>query len=276
LKDKIRRHGLKLGVLVLSLLTLVLVAAVPGWAQSSSTSTASPSAPAVHTLEGKVTAVAQDKSSFTIQNGNQSPVTVLVDSHTLYFVVPAGRAAGDIRNPVQGDSNVPPGLKDRVQGDNRGNSPAKPSITTPTVTPALKPAQIPPNWKNDLSFLNLFNRQAAFSDIQVGDSVIARARVSDNLAQQVLIIKAPVIQNIKGTISGLVGNSITITPISGAPVTLTWDINTHFDLKGLIIVQQGQNVVATYNHNTLVAQIVNVLLPVPSPTATLSPGVTTH
>jgi hypothetical protein len=264
MKERIRRNGLKFGILVLSLLTLVLVAAVPGWAQSSPTptSTGSPVPPSVHTLEGKVTAVAADNTSFIIQSGNQTAVIIFVDASTMYFMVPVGRAIGDVKNPVQGANSLR----------------SKPNAAAPTVSPAIRPAQIPPDWKNDLSFLNLFNKQAAFSNIRVGDRVIVRAQVTGNLAKQVLIIEAPVIQNIKGTISALVGNSITITPVSGVAVVLTWDANTHFNLKGLIIVQIGQSAVATYNHNTMTAQNVNIQLPVPSPTATgtVSPGPLTH
>ena len=261
MKERIRSNGLKIGILVLSLFTLILVAAVPGWAQSP-TSTASPTAPSVHTLEGKVTAVAADNKSFIIQSGNQTAVTVVVDANTMYFMVPVGRAIGDVKNPIQGANSLR----------------SKPNAATPTVSPAIRPAQIPPDWKSDLSFLNLFNKQAAFSNIQVGDRVIVRAQVTGNLAKQVLIIKAPVIQNIKGTISALTSTSITITPASGAAVTLVWDANTHFNLKGLIIVQIGQSAVATYNHNTMTAQNVNIQLLAPSPTATgtVSPGALTH
>lgn len=275
MKEKIRNNGLKIGILVLTLFTLMLVAAVPGWAQSTPTptSTGSPVPPSVHTLEGKVTVVAADSTSFIIQSGNQTAVTIFVDASTMYFMVPVGRAIGDVKNPVQGANNMPPGIKDRVAGNATGNSQSKPNAAAPTVSPSIRPAQIPPDWKSDLSFLNLFNKQAAFSNIQVGDRVIVRAQVTGNLAKQVLIIKAPVIQNIKGTISALTSTSITITPASGAAVTLTWDSNTRFDLKGLIIVQVGQNAVATYNHNTLVAQMVNVLPPTPTPSPTASPAI---
>jgi hypothetical protein len=253
LKEKIRRHGLKLGIVFFSLLALVLVAAVPGWAKSSPKAAAALDLAGEQILEGKVISIAG--STFVIQNGNQTPVTIVTGNSTLYFKLPVGKPVPGVKDSA-GPNFLPPGPKGNNQGNGKGNP--KPDAAAPTLTPSVKPAQIPPNWKNDLGFLGLFNNQATLSDLAVGDRVIVRADIIGNLAQQVLIIKASAIQKIKGTISGLVNNSLTITPVPGAAVVLTWDANTRFELKGLISVQNGQTATVSYNRNTNVAQNVSI------------------
>ena len=134
----------------------------------------------------------------------------------------------------------------------------------------MKRAHIPANWRDNLGWLDTFDTGSQFSDIQVGDRVIARTtNDGNNLAKQILIIKAPVIQQVKGIISAVTGNSVTIGTNN---IVVTVDDNTRITLKGLIQVQTGQYAVAVYNKNTMVAQTISIQANAPTtPTpATLS------
>jgi len=131
------------------------------------------------------------------------------------------------------------------------------------VTEQLE-AGVTVNCGTDPNGLERCGKEAQFSDIQIGDKVIVWVKTTDNLATKVLIIKAPVIQRVKGTITAVSDSSITITPASGAAVILSWDVSTRFMLKGLISVQIGQYAVAAYNRSTMTAKTVDVQATAPA------------
>ena len=228
------KYFLGIGILFVTIAALVMGLAVPALANGNN-ATKTPPTPAVRTVQGKVVSIASDNLSFVIQNTSGN-ITVSVNATTKYYVVPVGR--------VQ-------------QADDNG-----------VLQSHYKDLVIPANWKDNMNWLDKFLKKGQFSDIEIGDRVIARIGTIDNMARQVLIIKGPVIRQIKGTITAVSTNpnSITINSTSGL-VTLSWDTNTRFILKGLIAVvgNVGQYATVTYNKNTLMAQIVNVLPAAPTP-----------
>ena len=234
------RKVLRIGVLFFVVAALIVGGAFPVTAGAAAPGLAS------NTVQGIVMSVASDNLSFIIQNGSQPQVTVQVNQNTKYFIVPMGRVQTYVTNQV---------TKDIKQDKNKQ-----------TRAGAMSELHIPANWQNNLGWLTTFNSKAKFSDIKVGDKVIAGISNADNSARQVLIIKAPVIVSVKGTISAVSANSTTITPSNvGTPVTVSITDNTRITLKGLLSVQVGQYAVAVYNKNTLIAQTINIQATAPAP-----------
>jgi hypothetical protein len=248
MKKEIRRNALKIGIPFLVIMTLVMGMALPVLADNESKPITG-----LRVVQGEVMSVASDNSTLVVQNGNQQQVTVTVDSNTKYFVVPAGKTSAAI------NSNI---VKDK-KADKKVNK-VKPKQSQAAE---LKEPGITANCGNDSDWLDRFGKEAQFSDIQVGDRVIAQVKTADNLATRVLIIKAPIIQRVKGIITAVSDNSITITPANGTVVTLSWNGETRFVLKGLISVQNGQYASAVYNRNSLEAQTVDVQATAPAPEA---------
>ena len=250
MKNAIRKKTLKIGVLLCAVLVLLVGIALPVLADTAT------SPAAVQTVQGKVTSVTPS-TSFVIQNGNQPAITLNVDQNTLYFAVPQGKSLNSLNN-----------------NDDKGRKENK----NKQVLPGNKRGMtIPSNWRSDLGWLAIFDVQSDFSNIQVGDTIIARVQTAGNLAKQVLIIKAPAIQQVKGTITAVNGNSITITPSNGSAVTVNWNANTRVILKGQIAVQTNQYAVVVYNRTNMIAQTIDVQpgAPTPTPTNVLSSIVVT-
>jgi hypothetical protein len=235
------RNALKIGVPFLVTMTLVLSAALPVMADNKSKPVT-----ATRTVQGEVISLGSDNATSTIvvQNGNQQQVTITVGANTKYFMVPNGKAAATANNGMG---------KFKVAEKTANNGQSKKL----QVAEQLE-AGIIANCGNGSG------KEAQFSDIQVGDRVVAQIRTTDNIAAKVLIIKAPAIQKVKGTITAISDNSTTITPTNGAAVTLSWDGNTKFVLKGLIAVQRGQYADAVYNKNTMTALTVDVQATAPA------------
>ncbi len=245
MKINFRKQVLKIGILFFLVTALVVSIAVPSLAATTTT--------AMHTLQGKVLSTDTAGSSFVIQNGTQAQVTVTVDPNTRYYVVSMGRADAYVTNQVTKDIKQDKGKQTRAG--------------------AMKELHIPANWRSNLDWLETFDTQGKFADIQVGDRIVARV-TSNNLAAQVLITKAPVIQTIKGNVSGVTTNTVTISPPNnGAAVTLNINSNTHVTLKGFVSVQVGQIATAVYNRITLIAQTISVV-PATTP-APVNPPTTT-
>ena len=241
MKKEIRRNTLKIGIPFIVIMALVTGMALPVLADNESKPITG-----LRVVQGEVISVASDNSTSTIvvRNGNQQQVTVKVDSNTKYFMVPNGKATATANNGM---------AKYKVAEKTANNGQSKKL----QVTEQLE-AGIIANCGNGSG------KEAQLSDIQVGDRIIARVKTADNLATQVLIIKAPAIQRVKGIITAISDNSITITPANGTAVTLGWNGETRFILKGLISVQNGQYASAVYNKNTMTAQTVDVQAAAPA------------
>jgi hypothetical protein len=240
----LRRSWLKVGAVLILALVLLAVVAVPSLADTPTT-TATPKVKitptATHSAQGKVASLAVN--SIVLQDGTEAPINLTVDANTKYFMLSLGRAQGFF-------SSVFPRASDK---------------NLPDFSNALRNFHLPSNWKDDFAWLERFGAQAQLSDVAVGDRIIARLAASSFLAQQVLIIKtpAPLILQGKGIVTAIGADSFTIQPTTGAAVSLKWDANTRFALKGLIALQVGQYATASYNRNTLVALTVDVQAPTP-------------
>lgn len=237
--SKINKGILRLGALVL-LLALVMVIAVPAFADNTT-----PTTPvALHTVQGKVINISNTSNagSFTIQNGDKQ-VIINTDANTKYYMINMGKAQGYVNSTIN---------EDNQQARKNGRS-------LPSKANDLRNAHIPANWRDNMGWLDTFDAQANLSNIQVGDRVFARVD-SNSLARSILIIKAPVIKTVKGTVKAVPsGNIIAITP-AGSTTTLSLNVTpeTRIVLKGLVSIQQGQSVVAVYNSSNSNALTINI------------------
>ena len=112
--------------------------------------------------------------------------------------------------------------------------------------------------------------ETTFSDIENGDEVVVLLAppVIDALtteaeekltARVVLIIDPTVWERATGTIKRLSGDAIVIEPVSGGDVvSLKYDENTTFILKGFTSVETEQFAHAVYNTETMLARTVRV------------------
>jgi hypothetical protein len=239
------RNAAKFGFPFIAILTMVLSTALPVMAGNKSKPV-----PALRPVQGEVISVASDNSTLVVQSGNQQQATIIIDSNTKFFVVPVGKTIANINGLM---------AKDKV-AEKKANK----AESRPPQSASLKDSEITANCDTDLNGVERYGKAAQFSDIQVGDRVVAWVKTADNLATKVLIIKAPVIQKVKGTITAVSDSSITITPSNGTAITLSWDANTRFMLKGFISVQTGQYAVVVYNKSTMTAQTVDVQATVPA------------
>ncbi len=101
-----------------------------------------------------------------------------------------------------------------------------------------------------------FGHSAKFTDLEIGDGIVARVLSEENLAKQVLIIKVPTIRNVRGEVTGVdtAAQTMTIQPAAGEAVTVNWDDNTIFILKGLTAVADAKYATAVYDSSTGTAQ----------------------
>jgi hypothetical protein len=187
--------------------------------------------------------------NFTVQNGNQNPVTIKTDANTRFLVVPMGKVQNYVNNKIAKE----------IKQDKKAGNPRQ------TRGSQMRELHIPANWKSNLGWLDTFDRKAKFSDLDKGDRVIIRAQSADNLAKQVVIIKAPVNRSIKGAISGFTATSVTITPSGNTTAsTLNVTASTRIILKGITGMAVGQYATAVYNSKTMNASTVNVQATAPA------------
>jgi hypothetical protein len=178
-----------------------------------------------------------------VKTSSAPSVTINVDSNTKYYLIPLGKADTYVNNKVARDPNA----QSRAE--------------------KLKSLHIPANWRDNLGFLDTFGQTGTITDIAVGDRVIARVN-SSGVAAQVLIIKAPVIRQVRGTIT-ISGNTITGTALDKNSINLTWDATTKFIIEGYALPATSTNsayAVITYNSSTNpgVALLVNFAAKPPS------------
>jgi len=250
-----KNNIIKTGIICVLIATLAVGVAIPVAADSSTPAvTSTTTAPVLTTVQGIVTAVnpspsATTPSTFTL---NTSTTPVKVDSNTKYYVISVGAVAAYVDNKVDQDNN------------------------NQSTATKLKNLHIPANWKDNLGFLDTFAKAGAFSDIAVGDRVIARVN-SSGVAAQVLIIKVPAVKQARGTVAVGTDGSITVTNSTTTVPPLKWDNTTEFIIKGNPSLPISKYGVVTYNSTTDVASLVNltVIEPVTPATATTTTTTTT-
>lgn len=276
-----KKKFLKIGVILVAV-ALALGLVLPGIvAADESGNQQSVPPPPPNVLKGKVVSIAQDKTSFDIKSGEKPSITIKVDSNTKYFVIsspkpPKTPPGLEKRNRIMEEGKGSKNSRDveRGLGQKKGKinqEAAPPQAGNQQSDEDLLAAGEAKRWlKQWQNRLRQFGEKAIFADIAIGDMVIVRIMPNENLAKEVLITKPLVINRVHGTIKAVSDNSITIVKADGTEVTLNWDENTRFLLKGLISVQAGQTATAVYNTKTMKAQMVEVkpTPPTPAPTTT--------
>jgi hypothetical protein len=237
---KIRKQALKIGLLFLTVIALAIGIVFPAYAETNTAAT--------HMVQGEVLTVTAP--NIVVSMANKQQVTISTDTTTQYFLVPAGKVTSSVNSRAAANS------KDD-KNKNRASQ--------------QKGFQIPADWRNNFGWLDIFDNQAAFTDIAAGDRLIVRASAA-NLAKQVLIVKAPVNRTIKGNVALTDATHITITPTDGtSPVTLTVTASTRITLKGVTSI--AGYAVASYNSVNKNALVVTVQAAAPTtntPSATVT------
>jgi hypothetical protein len=225
---------------LLVVLASILILAIPVSAKSPAM-VAPPIS--LHTVQGKVVDVSNTSSSFNILNEKNTQVTIVTNSSTKFYIINMGKAQSSINSKVAQD----------IRGFQKG-------INLPSLAASLKDFRIPANWRDNLGWLDTFDTQASFSDVEEGDRVIARVtNDNSNLAKQVLIIKAPVIRTVKGKVQSVTESSISISlDGGGAILALNIKPETRIVLKGTGVIQQGQSIVVVYNSKNGIAMTATV------------------
>jgi hypothetical protein len=202
---------------------------------------AAPHNQTMQTVQGTVTGVTGivGINSFTIEKADKTSYSVSVNQTTKYYLISMGPVRNYVNNQIKQEQKENNGQKSRLG--------------------VIKELHIPFNWRDNLGWLDTFNKAASLSDISVGDRVITRIDPNSNIASQVLIVKAPVIRQIKGTINIITSPQIiNVTPAGASTVQLSWDANTEFIIKGVTSVPAGISGTVTYNSDTKVAILVNL------------------
>ncbi len=267
----------KIGVALALVAMLVVSLAVPALAKGNDKAANANAVSSINIVKGKVTAVNATGSTFEVQPASGDAVTITVDNNTKYYQVNA--ALADL--PA-----IKEQLKDKVKEmlqnhQDKGNSANQRGLgnknpeATPTVDEANDPEEMPEMeaglqanvdsnqgfWGKIRSAFNRgpdFGHKAAFTDIAVGDGVVVNVMPNENLAKQVLIVKPSNIKTVKGQITAVTADSLTVTAADTTMVTLKWDANTEATIKGAVTIKAGQYAQAVYNSETLIAKSINV------------------
>lgn len=275
----------KIAVITALVVALVLGVALPGLA-ASDTKTAATNADEIwgkwfpRVIRGEVTDIGD--RLFVVQAG-ELEATIYVTEDTRYFIVSAPeRVLNQLRTRAELKIAAAPlstMLKPQVDGLQlrKGKTGEEPALFMP------QRSEIAPNLlqfddgqgmvqgiRARLPWFHHPGKEATFDDLERGDKVIALPAppVIDALtteaeerltAQVVFIIKPSVWERIAGTIERLSDDAIVIEPVGGGnTVTLRYDENTTFILKGFTSVEVEQFARAVYNTETMVARVVRV------------------
>ncbi|GEM_PF-7126963 len=263
------KHFLRIGLPLLVMVGLVTALALPVAAADQ------PQVPVargwkapVNTVGGEVTAIAADRTSFTVKPRTGDPVTVKVDASTKYYktIPPAPpqnqeqlKEKARQRAEAMKDRALArlDALKERIKTlpnqrglGNKGQAPAPQATPKPTPTPADLDAAF-------LARIEKTTQPATFGDIAVGDIVMVRTMPNENLARYVVITKKLPVARVEGTITAVSANTITITPGGGQAVVLNWDKDTRFAIQGATTIQVGQTATAVCNTETKKALMIS-------------------
>jgi hypothetical protein len=225
----------KTWIIVIITISLFLITVFPGLSISGQTPTPDTADQGVF---GEVIGLAQDGTSITIQTSSQKQIMVRTDQNTDYLKI-----------SITADALS--GLMDILE--------AMMGETALTSTASILSL---------FGMSGLMAQPGSLNDISIGDTISINESTTDGTASQILIIKFQNIKQIRGPITNLAADSITITPASGAAATINWDSNTRFLLRGVSNTQTGAIANALYNETTNTAVIIIVKQLTASPSAT--------
>ena len=242
----------KIAVVLTLVVVLVLGITLPGLAASDATAPQTDNCwPRL--LKGEVISIDEViQESFVIWSGGEE-FTISVGENTRYFILyPPKKLLGLVQQRVEL----------RQQNQERAG------VIEPAVSRQLRVmGQVPqPNGilehqRKNLRQLSQFGGKATFDDIVIGDKVVVwLAPGADGyLAKIVTIVEPTTYARVAGTIKRLSGDHIVIESLDdGDEVTLEYDGSTAFVLKGFTSVEVGQFARATYNTETMIANVVRV------------------
>jgi len=281
----------KIAVVITLVVALVLGVTIPGLAASGNSTpqtgklTSKGESPAwcknlPRIIRGEVTDIGS--SSFDISNG-ESESTIYVTEDTKFFMGPVPIMAMHRWQWCSEQANMPPPMSamSKAQPDSPQSGMGRANGGTPSFMsqrPEFAPNLLQLNngqgmmqgIRARLAQLRPLCEEANFDDLNTGDRVVVLLTlpVGDTLtteveerltAQMVYIIKPSVWERVAGTIESLSDDSIAIKPASGDDtVTLTYDENTIFTLKGFTSVETEQFAHAVYNTETMMAKVIKV------------------
>jgi hypothetical protein len=285
-------------------LVLGLAMALPAMAEATATPTTTANDANLNLVRGKVAAIAADGKSFEVLTAASAVVVISVDGNTKYYLVNGTAAAVEqvktrvqerVKEKQQNIKNNKNNVENqRGNGDNKGKNKENQVVAQTSQTTAVNEDDV--NYEEDTDmeevlnanaenqqgvwgkFKSVFNRnpkmgqKAAFADLVVGDGVLVKVMPNENLAKQVLIIKASDIKTVKGDITAVTDTTFTITPKDTTidPVVLKWDANSRVIIKGAVSIKTGQYAVAVYKVSTLTIRIMDVFPSAPTATPTIS------
>jgi len=284
----------KIAVVITLVVALVLGVTIPGLAASGNstpqtdqlTSEGEPLAwgknlPRI--IRGEVTNIGS--SSFDISNG-ESESTIYITEDTKFFMGPVPIMAMHRWQWCSEQANMPPPMSamSKAQPDSPRLGMGRANRETPSFMPQRP--EFTPNLlqlnngqgmmqgiRARLAQLRPLCEEANFDDLNTGDKVavlLAPPPVGDTLtteveegltAQVVFIIKPTAYARVTGTIIDVssVDKALTIEPAnSDDAVTLRYDENTTFILKGFTSVEIEQFTCVVYNTETMMAKVVRV------------------
>jgi hypothetical protein len=236
---------IKLGIPLLVLIAVVVAIPVLTASASPKQGKSSPNINKVlHTVQGEVTTINKDVSpiSITIINGDDKVTIITVNETTEYYIGYTGQVKQTIQNRL---SNLKKWIDRRLGKDNAD------------IDTEIAENNLPENRGNQLGNLGLSGKRASFTNLSVGDRIIARVN-STNQASRILIVEVPTIRQVKGTIK-ITGNTFSIQTSDGTTVSgLICAENTRTIIKGKLVIVDGDYAVVTYDSETMIARLVNL------------------
>jgi len=262
------KHFLRIGLPLLVLAGIVAALALPA-AAADQPQAQTPVKRFVlpNTVSGEVTAIAADKTSFTVKPRTGDPVTIKVDANTKYYKTTPPVRPQNLEQIKEQAQKRTEAMKDRALSrlnamkERIKNLPNQRGLGNKGQTPSPQATPTPTPVDSDAAFLTRIEKTsqpASFGDIAVGDIVLVRTMPNENLAKYVVITKKLPIARVEGTITAVSANTITITPTGGQAVVLNWDKDTRSTIQGAITIQVGQTATAVYNTETKKASVISV------------------
>lgn len=191
---------------------------------------------------GHVIEKSEDGNSFTMQADGQDEVTVNVDEDTSYIIV------------------VIPPESTKVLVD----------ILEEFLSEGflMSMQRLPETFTGEGTLFQI----ASFEDLVAGDMVLVEFDDSEGIASDVIIVRPADMHRVRGNITEVNDSSITITPEGGDPLTLTWNEDTLFWLRGVIAVESGQiaSIIYNTNSNQALFVVIKAVEAMPSPSTPIS------
>jgi len=248
---------------IILLVVLICSIAVPITAKGNSDSSANAAASSqLSFVKGEVTDIDEDDLTLEVQTRNGETVTVATAEDTKFYQVSTVyrmTATGEVNPGVNQGNNLHNQSPNTSGQSGWGNRPGQVAADNTDIEEnaeyengLMMNERVSHGWMGKIKSLfgksHQYGEAAVFEDIEVGDKVVVRLNTEEDLAKQVLIIKASDIQTVRGDISDVDDDEITITN-DDEDYTLTLNEDTRVILKGAWQITEGQYAIATYEED---------------------------